>query len=321
VTQGDFIKLQGNKKELLAYWNKSLPGTTLGTALIFLAECGLISEIYGVSSLDIAVDARAHNINNILEGEFRVLNAGDIKDAALSVFDSLENVNQIFVCGGLQGFQNLSRMMKDSHLQWPEEGRIGYDTTMIVQSLYKQVGMFKPLIFRPELNRWSNEIIKNISDGNPIVGLHLKSSNDNNSLGEISLAAQNVWYEFILILSTRSNVKFILLGDDNVDKQIQELPNIVQANKLGANNFAKHLVLLSMCNGFMGMMSSLCNLVLFSKIPYVIFKNPGHHKDEMMSEIGLKNHYSFATKCQKVLRVNETPEVLLKSLSKMPLSI
>ncbi len=321
MTEYGITKLSDGNKKLLAFWNKALPGTTLGTSLIFLAESNLISKIYGLDVMDIAIDARAHNIKNILEGEFRVLHSSDTRDAALSVFESLEKVNKIFLCGGHQGFKNLAREMDGSHLIWPKEGRVGYDTTIIVQELFKQVGVFEPLQFRPELIQWAKDALGDVSEGKPIVGLHLKSSFDNASVGEISLADQDAWYEFISKIAPKSNVKFILLGDDIIKNKIYNLPNVIQANKLGANNFAKHLALLSLCQGFMGMMSSLCNLVLFSEIPYTIFKNPGHHKDEMMAEIGLRDQYSFATEHQKIFRINETVEVLLKSFSSMPLAI
>jgi hypothetical protein len=53
-------------------------------------------------------------------------------------------------------------------------------------------------------------------------------------------------------------------------------------------------------------------------MPYAVFKNPTHHKEEMLDEIGKNDHYPFAHKFQKVLRTKETVNLLLAELDDMP---
>ena len=57
---------------------------------------------------------------------------------------------------------------------------------------------------------------------------------------------------------------------------------------------------------FLGMASGPCNVAIFSKIPYAIYKNPDHHSKEMKRELGTKDHFSFAGSYQKIYRMKET---------------
>ena len=132
------------------------------------------------------------------------------------------------------------------------------------------------------------------------------------------MANESVWYEFLTNAASQFDIQFLLLGDDPICGEIQALPHVTLARNIGADNFCKHLALLSECAGFMGMMSSIFNLALFSDLPYVVFKNPDHHRQEMILEIGINDHYPFATKYQKIIRENETSARLLEELRRMP---
>ena len=127
-----------------------------------------------------------------------------------------------------------------------------------------------------------------------------------------------MWLEFLTVAASQFDIQFLLLGDDPISKDIQALPNTILARNIGADSFSKHLALLSECAGFMGMMSSICNTVVFSDVPYVVFKNPDHHRQQMLAEIGSVECYPFATLYQKVIREHETSARLLAELKLMP---
>jgi hypothetical protein len=170
----------------------------------------------------------------------------------------------------------------------------------------------------PQLRNWARATLRLFFNGAPIVGLHLKQVTGYLGDSPISLANESVWFEFLSEAAEKFEIKFLLLGSDPVSKNIQILPNVCLAQEIGADSFGKHLALLSECNCFMGMMSAICNLALFSDLPYCIFKNPDHHRLEMLAEIGSGDRYPFATPFQKVIRENETPERLLSELVSMP---
>jgi hypothetical protein len=321
-SQLDIKHLRTPYPHLLGWWDRSLAGTTLGTLVVFLAECGLITRLCNASSVDIAVNAATHGVKNILEGDFRLLDSNDTMDAALSVLDGIEIVKHIYLCDGNIGFQALSLELTNTHLTWPLVERIylakPYDTTLYVQKLWKETGRFESLKFHSYLREWASKTIRNQFGQYPVVGLHLKQMTGFEGTGSISLADELVWGEFLSVVAGQYRIKFLLLGDDPVGKNIKQLPNIILAREIGADSFTKHLALLAECAGFMGMMSSVCNFALFSDIPYAIFKNPEHHKNEMLEELAGQNNYLFATQFQRVLRVKETPALLLAELARMP---
>tara|TARA_B110000967_G_scaffold181071_1_gene197889 strand:+ start:872 stop:1864 length:993 start_codon:yes stop_codon:yes gene_type:complete len=315
--QLDLKKLQTQYSNILGCWDRSLPKTNLGSLLIFLSECQLIIQSSNAKSVDIALNASSHQIENVLEGQYRILNRNDKLDPALTVLNGINIVKDIYICGGRPGIKALSLSVSKSYLIWPLNER-SYDTTAYVKELYKLTEKLQPLKFKPNLKKWASETIHKYCNNTPVVGIHLKKIINRTGTDPISLANNYVWYKFLSITASRYDIKFIIIGDDPLDRNIKELPNIIVANEIGAKNFSQHLALLSECAGFMGMMSSICNLVLFSNTPYIIFKNPEHHKKEMEEEIGEKNHYSFSTKFQKVLRVNETVDLLLSEFEIMP---
>lgn len=306
---------------VLGWWDKTLSGATIGTLLIFLAECGLVAKLCDASIVDIAVDAQSHGIKNISIGEWRCLDANECDDAVLSVLAGIESVDKVFACGGDAGFQALGSQLSNTHKIWPLAGRCGlpapYDTTKYVQALWMEVGRFAPLEFRPHIRKWADEAIRSQFGKRPTVGLHLKNA-PHQGAGFLSMADESSWCEFLSMANDQYEVGFLLLGDDPVEKRILKLPNVALAREIGAECFGQHLALLGQCAGFMGMMSAICNMALFSDTPYAIFKNPDHHRDEMLMEIGIEDHYPFATQQQKVFRINETPASLLFELRRMP---
>jgi hypothetical protein len=59
------------------------------------------------------------------------------------------------------------------------------------------------------------------------------------------------------------------------------------------------------------MASGPCAMAMFSAVPYVIYKNPSHHVQEMIEELGAADHFPFSLPCQKITRGYETSAMLL----------
>ncbi len=308
--------------QVLGWWDISLPGTTLGTLLTFLAECSLLTRLCNSTTIDLAVNALSHGLPNLPDGKFRLWKSNQGQDCALSLLNGIDIVKKIYLCGGTSGFEALSKSLNNTHLSWPQPNRHGmphtYDTTQYVQELWRATGRLKPLTFKADLRAWSCHIIRKIFGNSTVVGLHLKQVKEYQGKSSISLANESVWLEFLTVAASQFDIQFLLLGDDPISKDIQVLPNTIVARNIGADSFSKHLALLSECAGFMGMMSSICNTVIFSDVPYVVFKNPDHHRQQMIAEIGSVECYPFATLYQKVIREHETSARLLAELKLMP---
>ena len=297
---------------LLGWWR----GAPLGTLLVFLAECRAIQRAAGASALDIAIDGTPPN-------QFQELHNLGIQQgqtAALSLLAATDGINRVFAVAGADGYRALCREAQHGTRFWPEPEHPGldYDTTERVQKLWRESGDAPLLKLRaPWLNQATERVMRRF-DRKPVVSLHLKNV-ASSGLGSASAANQTVWADFLRRTPDVSDAVFVLVGDDPVSEEIASLPHVALGRDLGAASFAEHLALIAVSNGFMGMMSALCNMALFSRIPYTIFKNPSHHREEMLREIGAADHYCFATPDQKIYRVDETPDFLFAEFHRMKL--
>src|SRR2546422_4286018 len=68
--------------------------------------------------------------------------------------------------------------------------------------------------------------------------------------------------------------------------------------------------LISLADGFMGMASGLCQMAIFGRKPYAIFKHPDHHAKQMNAELGTATGFSFSLPTQSFWRETETTELL-----------
>lgn len=263
-----------------------------------------------------AVYAEAHGIGDVLPGRWRRVAADECAgDAALSVLAGMASVGEIYACADWPAYQALSAELAGTHNAWPETPRISYDSTLYVQALWRRLGAMVYLRCAPALQAWADGVLHRHCGERPVVALHLK--NVPNGTGA-SNARQAVWHTFLNTATENYGTGFLLIGDDRVEARISGLPGVLSARAIGADSFSRHLALLMQADAFMGMMSGPCNGAIFSDKPYAIFKHPDHHRDEMLSEIGDQDHYCFAQPGQRVLRVEETPEILLAELARMP---
>jgi ADP-heptose:LPS heptosyltransferase len=133
------------------------------------------------------------------------------------------------------------------------------------------------------------------------VAVHLKQTSSNADLSNSNIES---WKRFFNE-SKKFNVMFFLIGKEKTNKIFGNYKNII-VNDLDNYDLLNDLTLIETCDLFVGMMSGPANMAIFGKKPYLIFKNPNHHKEEMLVEIGLENKYTFADENQKVLRLTDT---------------
>ena len=124
--------------------------------------------------------------------------------------------------------------------------------------------------------------------------------------------------EWVHFFSEHRDKIFLLLGNDVFPSHLL-LPNTWIANQLGIS-LPIQLALCAICDGFMGMAAGISTAACLSLTPYVIFKHPAHHSEEMKIELGDKDCLPFALPSQKILRKPGTLENLKKGLELLNLS-
>jgi hypothetical protein len=140
-----------------------------------------------------------------------------------------------------------------------------------------------------------------------LITLHLKQQKGG---AEESNADFTQWIPFI---KRHPQDRFILLGHDEMPKDLCALPNTVLAKQLHLS-LATQLALCGASDAFMGMASGICSAAIFSQTPYVIFKHPKHHPEEMAFELGSSKRFTFSKPKQQLWRQLDSLENLTTAL-------
>ncbi len=77
------------------------------------------------------------------------------------------------------------------------------------------------------------------------------------------------------------------------------------------------MALIELSSAFMGMSSGPCNMAILSDKPYLIWKHPEHHKEEMGREFQGHKQFVFANEHQKFIKGWDTLENLQREFSKL----
>ena len=280
----------------------------LGAALILLAECGLVRRIIGARRCEMAI---AHPRGGGSDGERIYLSAIAALARATGVVDECQ-------VGTGCGFPRKHGPAAGTgrYLQWPlasVPSRFKFDSMVVLQTLSGISGSF-PVLDIPMPPDFAESRGREDMEGDlPLIAVHLK--NVPGALPEESNAALPAWQRFIRL--ARSRAAFMLVGDDPVPADIAELPNVMLARELFGADLVAHLAAIQRADAFMGMASGPCQAAIFGRKPYVIFKNPGHHPEQMKEELWSARGFSFALPGQSLRQESETPQLLDQCLGEI----
>ena len=232
--------------------------------------------------------------------------------APLSIIPFAEGIDRCFITPTLESLKELINL--NSYVLWPKVTlNHKYESTLIIQEFFKSNGFPPYLRFKGESLSWALEFIeKQVLPALPVV-LYLKN---NPKAPGCSNANFDVWYNFISTHSLNSKVKFILIGNEAIDKRIKDLSSVLITSEL-EGDLPRELALIQVAYLFMGMASGPCTAAIYSDVPYVIFKNPKHDEEQMMIEMGAYDKFPFAVRYQKLLRLNESNALLNSEFSYM----
>ena len=237
----------------------------------------------------------------------------------LSTLLNLEGIDTCYQSISLTAVKDFIFRHSHTYITWPslntldKYGRVdyAYGTTFFLQRFYNEYGSIPVISAKAQPIHWALALLERRVAPFLPVAVHLKNNPHEQGCSNANF---DEWFVFLEACITRYNVRFILIGNEEVDNRIRRLPNVLVTQDLGST-LARDLALIQTSFAFMGMASGPCNMALFSDIPYVIYKNPDHHAEEMASELGEGDRFPFATRFQKVLRVFETSENLMSEFA------
>lgn len=211
-------------------------------------------------------------------------------------------------------FTHIKSGSKKTRYDWPveKERYFSEDYSSLKKIAYlSEVTGLKPHLKWPQQVKLEVQKILAGFNGKKIYACHLKRQPGGR---EESNADEQSWLEFFR--SIDQNCIFMLLGEDLIPPKILGCPNVISAkNKKWC--LSVQLALCQEVDGFIGMASGICCGAMFSKTPYVIFKHPAHHVEQMHVELGEGDSLPFAHVNQRILRKIDTSENLRKAFQQL----
>jgi hypothetical protein len=307
-------------KSVLGVWDLNKAPLTLGGLLTFAEELKiqcLINKLK-VASLCFYGDLKhIKKICNVNMGKKNILSKNMCKKSVLlSTIFEIEGIDSFYF---VNEYNELMKFVKANYcLVWPGFSKHGikkhrYESTLFVQDFYRKYKYIPVLSCKRTHLNWAKKfLMKNLASDAPIA-VHLKNKPKEHNCSNANLYE---WEDFFKVCYGKYNVKFILIGNETINTAIRKLPNIIVAGDHGSN-LIRDLAIIQTSDAFMGMASGPCNMAIFNKKPYLIYKNPSHHSKAMKEELGDKDKFNFATSRQRIFREYETKNNLLAEFERI----
>lgn len=284
-------------KNIIGLWDLEQADPSLGAFLIFQEELLLQREILQANSIEILFCLN----KNLVAPPYL---------ATLALFNPfLESAH--FVNSGMRRGAIPSDNIETT-FYWPTPDIYQHSSysgsTLTVQKLWQKTGKLINLVSPASIHKQAQEWINKYVGSYIPIAVHLKNSPTNTQ----SNANQESWIKLFKDCEDKElPVRFVLIGNDTYDTRLLNCSNVVLTQTNGGC-IELDLSLIPMSLLFMGMASGLCNMALFSGVPYLIWKHPDHHTQEMEREFQGHSQFIFANKNQKFMREWDTADSLIQ---------
>jgi hypothetical protein len=279
---------------VVGVWDCKKASFRMGSFLYFQEELLLLKTIKNVAGIEVYIispDERLH----------------------FSYLPSICQCNPgIKAVSFLTDSSNLRTLKDNGRFIWPSVGAFentSYcDSTLTVQKYWEETGALIDLVPPDNVLERAAQWIKSRAPGRQIVAVHLK----NNAQDIRSNANQKAWADFISRCEKKyPSVHFVLIGTDIVESNVVKRANVSTTSECRESlEFDFSIIAKSVL--FMGMSSGPCNFSIMSNRPYLIWKHPGHHTEEMKREFCGRNKFVFAKENQKFIIGLDTPGSLMQ---------
>lgn len=307
----------GRARRIIGLWDLDVAPINLGGMLVLVEELLIQRSISQAGGVDVCIVGGEpkyvwRDTGSRCLASLRLIDSDASNDFAVLAAACLDGVENCYWSETVADVEEFALLGSERYILWPRGVRRGstqysYGSTRVVQAFYRKYGFIPFLSVRPCHLAWAREFIASRVSPSLAVAVHLK--NDPHVKG-CSNADVSAWRDFFSACWQRFDVKFILIGADPIDPGIAVMPNVLVSRDLGSN-LPGDLALIQESLFFMGMASGPCALAVFCGVPYVIYKNPDHHAQEMALELGASDRFPFATAFQRIVRVFETCDDLM----------
>jgi len=145
--------------------------------------------------------------------------------------------------------------------------------------------------------------IQDLFDNSTFAVFHLK----NLGTFETSRANMEIWIPLISEIAKTTALPLLLIGDDDFPNELLSIDGVIHLKSFLVPLMSQ-LAITSKAKFFIGSASGVASSAIYSDTPYLIFKDPRHHRTEMSQELGSSNHFPWAGRNQLILREEPTIE-------------
>lgn len=295
-------------------------GGSLGTLLILLEELEIQRRVQRAEAVEVVLVADAKDLAvGIQRGRAHAPGGAglprSVNVAALTTaVQAMSGITGCHACFDRSALDEVIGLVRGGCALWPDPvtlvaGGHSYDSTASIRKFHARTGSIPRLSVSAARLALARGYVSAKAGGRLAVALHLKNNPAVSGQSNADLAS---WHAFISGCRRDVPAHFFLIGDDATNADFRDLPNVTVARDDGIA-IDGYLALIQAAGLFMGMMSGPANMALFGGNPYLVFKHPDHHAEEMALELGDSDHYSFALPDQRVLRTRDTTENLVSA--------
>lgn len=297
---------------------------TLGSLLILLEEMQIKCFDLGCESFDLVVVNDVSTLLNygVLGSDMKPTERIESDNKKIEFLSRLayaiNGTKKVYACTHGEESRRAAALLalKKGVVVWPDPAKLlnglhNYDSTINIQATFGRSNCIPFLSVADGTRdriRWFIDKMCNTSFS---LAVHLKNNPAAPGQSNADLAA---WRDFFLKCS--DTTRFFIVGDDDDGGLFAECSNVILVKNHGFS-VQEYLGFVQECDAFMGMMSGIANMALFGRKPYAIFKNPTHHTEEMLAEIGQADCYPFGLPGQIVLREWDVTEHLLRAYKRV----
>lgn len=293
-------------KPILGIFRADSAPATLGNVLNFLNELKYASQLLLKEKVGIAL------VGNNLPAYVSEICTNNTLQVEISCFTNHEKLLQFLT---VSDYLCVPEGSEKSSLS---TAFYDYDCIERIEKLYGQ-SQLRPhfLEMKPKVEHFAKELIRKKIGSEEYLSLHLKQINHAKNESDANLA---IWKKVIIhFKKIRPKLKFLIVGHDGLSSEIESLANVVCAKSFEGLSLLEHLDFIHQSQGFLGMSSGLCQMALFSNKPYLIFKNPDHHYDEMAQILKKNKVFSFANDSQHLYQEYESFDRIVQFIDQVKL--
>ncbi len=254
-----------------ATWDAALETPTLGGAITLRSEIEILSRILKFDSVELSVKPNFTGRQYLLE--------------------------QVYLTSGLH-FKLVAGGSSVGYPFdfWGETVTKSYISTLRIQELFAMYRLAPNLTWNKSIENARYSLADQLGE---FIALHIR--NDDFNATEWNLGS-DFTSQIVNWLLDNTKYPVVIIGSDLVPEWISNHSRVHHLETLGVA-LSVQLAVIESAKVFIGSASGIACAAIFSKVPYIIFKDPAHHREEMISELGTVDFFNFSTSEQLLLRL------------------